>query len=436
MVILYSLDDDSLNLNEDAGGDPLNKFFVHEYYGVHEVMYEDSGEDNGLERDYYIHYFPVPTSTAIVPLRMAIVSSTVYTNAKRRQIEEAKRLFYVGVTRARDYLVYFVTPKYNKKDADYFKDWGVIFCRLNTMGLKETDIDPRKIEIFEPLVPPTLEKVNEPGPKAQEKTKQKYEKYIESVKKHDDAQVKEDKRKEDLNAPQPYSIHDLDPLVENSSEAKYLHPSQLGKGSFEVKKKYEFVPLTGAKKVDIQETDANGNQLRYRSDAFGSCIHNIFAACPYDGKQDLTDDELDAYYEVARTIIGNYHLEHVITNVEALVGNLMAMFAWLKGKYGEPIAIVHEHPFNYSYGNDCQVVRGEIDLVYCTKDKDVIIDFKNFMGDKLWLESRVKDHEYHFVGTHYVAQLSMYRNIWQQAHNGKEVATYLYYDILGGVVEV
>lgn len=448
MVILYSLDNDDLALDEVEGNDPLNKFFRREYFGVHEVQKPTQcGTVSTIFPDYHINYFPAPVDGAIEPIRPKVVASSIYKTAKTRQIDESKRLFYVGVTRARDYVIYFTQPYFSKDtNPDCDVRWEKDFCWPNTMGLHDDDLNPRGIEIFRPLIPPVPQEMNVPKKKTPGETKEELEarkaaaidynenKYPTLKNEYSNAIAAEHAIQQSRLAPKNVDLHDIAPLSPLGLDDKYLHPSKLSKGNIVVKSQYSYTKLKDTTNVSIAP---KSDTIHYADNALGSCIHNIFAAYPYGSRYKLSDEEHQAYCDTAKAIVNNYNLCNVITDIPALVNNFLAMLQWLEKKYGPATHVVHEYPFNYPYGTgNNQVVRGEIDFVYCTPTTDVIIDFKNFHQDPDWLIQKVKDHEAHFVGTHYVTQLTMYHDIWSKANPNKTVHTYLYYDLLGLVIQV
>jgi ATP-dependent exoDNAse (exonuclease V) beta subunit len=126
-----------------------------------------------------------------------------------------------------------------------------------------------------------------------------------------------------------------------------------------------------------------------------------------------------------------------VTDPAKLAHSLYALYDYLKKEYGPATCIVHEYPFNFPVPDsmktvDGQVMKGEIDLIWQTKEGDIVVDFKNNMGDIAGLNTPGAAN---YAGNHYVHQLRAYRSILEKA--GRSVrATLLYYDILGVVVPI
>ena len=133
IVILCSLDDDSLNANK------LKKRFV---FGVNYVRTTDPKADQ-LYSDYYLtclpSFFASPQSNLTEDMMNDIDKLDTYKKYVNRLSYESQRVLYVGVTRARDYLITTslagkknpmpwlvdsgITPVINGTD-DYRAVWG------------------------------------------------------------------------------------------------------------------------------------------------------------------------------------------------------------------------------------------------------------------------------------------------------------------------
>lgn len=173
-----------------------------------------------------------------------------------------------------------------------------------------------------------------------------------------------------------------------------------------------------------------------QSSVFGTCVHNIFAACPSTGVVP-TEAERSEFVSITRDILQNYELEAAVKEPVKLAGSLYALYDYLTKTYGPVTGIVHEYPFNFPVPDsmktvDGQVMKGEIDLIWQTEEGDIVVDFKNNMGDIAGLNTPGAAN---YAGNHYVHQLRAYRSILEKA--GRSVrATLLYYDILGVVVPI
>ena len=97
------------DLNKDALKDA--DFTKKTFMRVREVALEGEAADgNPLSKEYYIHCFPrtvYGSANPVTPLQDKIKCHTLYEQLKARLKSEERRLLYVGMTRAKDYLYAF-----------------------------------------------------------------------------------------------------------------------------------------------------------------------------------------------------------------------------------------------------------------------------------------------------------------------------------------
>lgn len=170
------------------------------------------------------------------------------------------------------------------------------------------------------------------------------------------------------------------------------------------------------------------------SAAFGTCIHNYFAAHRWEEKEKIGEN-VDYNKAMAAKTISNHNLESILPQSELLVGAGDALFTYLEATYG-PGELLRETPFTYRLDNG-QLVTGEIDLVWKTADKCVLVDYKNFPAKKEWgmkivLEDK-PDNDF-YVGK-YFQQLDYYRKVLTAA-GLKVTDVYIFYAVLGCLVKV
>ena len=104
--------------------------------------------------------------------------------------------------------------------------------------------------------------------------------------------------------------------------------------------------------------------------AIGTCIHNIYAA--YDPEKGS-----DAAVRMAQTIIDSYSPQvRAAIRADEVIEAIESLYAYLTKTYGAPTATKHELPFAHLSENG-QLVHGEIDLLWYTKDGVVLVDYKN-----------------------------------------------------------
>lgn len=110
------------------------------------------------------------------------------------------------------------------------------------------------------------------------------------------------------------------------------------------------------------------DELQARMSAIGTCIHNIYAA--YDPAKDK-----EATIRMAQTIIESYSVQAAI-RADEVIEAIESLYAYLSKTYGAPTATKHELPFAHLSENG-QLVHGEMDLLWYTKDGVVLVDYKN-----------------------------------------------------------
>lgn len=102
--------------------------------------------------------------------------------------------------------------------------------------------------------------------------------------------------------------------------------------------------------------------------AIGTCIHTVYAA--YDPEKDK-----EASIRMAQTIIESYSVQAAI-RADEVIEAIESLYAYLSKTYGAPTATKHELPFAHLSENG-QLVHGEMDLLWYTKDGVVLVDYKN-----------------------------------------------------------
>ena len=169
--------------------------------------------------------------------------------------------------------------------------------------------------------------------------------------------------------------------------------------------------------------------------AFGTCIHNYFAAHRWNEKDKISDNV--AYNEaLAARTIANHNMSNELPHPELLTQAANTLFAYLERKYGKAKELLRETPFIYRRNNE-QLVSGEIDLIWKTDKECILLDYKNFpaqgeKGKDLVLKNDEKND--HYVG-HYFPQLREYRAALEAA--GMNVTkVFVFYAVLGCLVEI
>lgn len=232
--------------------------------------------------------------------------------------QENNRLYYVGMTRAKDHLVVLS------------KDGNDTFASIN------------------PIIPNSEKK------KLGERIEQKEELPPLS---------------EDGNAPQTYQqMSDSLGNGANTGE-KYISPSLHKDGSSNV----TITTVWHTNKVApnkhlIEMTQVNNTA---NMTAAGSCIHNIFAAY----RPEATDAENLA---MAEKIVKASSLDSCFSNVSQIIESVKEVYAYLTQTYGAGKAM-KEIPF--SMEENGAIYSGEIDLVWALDNNEcVLVDYKSYPG--------------------------------------------------------
>ena len=367
-VILSSLEDDALE---------EKSFMKKNFWGVREMRHPEPSEQYA----YVVQFLPRITSSANTGLPQPVMDKCkempTYEKFLNKERNELRHLFYVGVTRARDYLTTLSkqTNKNNLPILSWIKNTGISDGNLRDNAVNLWQYDDLK-PVYEDITECTAADVS---------AITTYKHYL-------------------------YSEH-----AHRSQEPKYLSPSKLPEVAFAE----ENIKI-------LADLDCRIEPYNIKSEneaAAGTCIHNIFAV--YDPA--LSHEE---NVQKATSIRNGNMMYEVIPDVEKVITSVEHLYAWLQQTYGKPFAVKHEVPFTQPLPG--QVVRGEIDLLWYLNDHEcVLIDFKNFPGDKA---SIMNAENRHYAGK-YAPQLKAYHDVL--VSSGVTVRdTLIYYSVMGCVVKL
>ena len=315
---------------------------------------------------------------------------------------EIKRLLYVGVTRARDYLVTISMPSGQAKTTQPLswikniltssKPAVAVSAALDSPAdpADKTDVDLWSV----PSHPAYYEKLTDTGHSYSAKA-------ITAVK--------------------------LPPAaIDETTEAKTISPSSS-------KEKYE-----GAKAelVDVFLSPYINHNSIPDSAAFGTCIHNYMAAHHWDGTARIKGNE-PANIELAQRTVENHGMKAVLPNPELLTQAADALFSHLESQFGPAKELLRECPFTYCRDKNGQIVSGEIDLIWTINDKDcVLVDHKNFPAKQDYGRAAILNpSDEHYVVKKHGSQLGDYRAALNAA-GMKVTHVFVFYAVLGRLVEV
>ncbi|MBR5149131.1 MAG: UvrD-helicase domain-containing protein [Bacteroidaceae bacterium] len=204
--------------------------------------------------------------------------------------------------------------------------------------------------------------------------------------------------------PQYYTLIDTDQTQQEGSDLTYLvNPSKSGIAS-------ALKPSDPAKVDRIHILEKKDD---VRMSTIGTCIHNIYAAC------NPSMDDAQAT-EMAQRIIKSVNLSEIL-KAEEVIKAIRSLYDYLNQEHGTPTSIAHEVPFSFVRENG-QLLRGEIDLLWHTKDGVVLVDYKNIQGEEANPE-------------HYASQMEAYREVIKSAGLACK-GIVLFYATLGQIIEL
>lgn len=336
------------------------------------------------EGDNYIFFLPDlhgAAKTLPEPIQNKVLGSALYKDIKRRYLLEETRLLYVGLTRARDYVV---TLSNEGKKLNWIMDCG---CgngevterngKTNPWGQVGFEADYCRISDLSVTASPARQAASAPS---------------------------------------------LTPVVRH--DQKYVSPSKID-STVPVKLKEVF-----------KDSEMKHNIDEGHSAVCGTCIHNFFAAY-----SPIADDPQNT--AVAKRLIEGSGLTAQLPSPESLVSSAKQFFSWLAKTYpgdGEPMK---ELPFLFKSNGAAalakllasgQTARGEMDLVWVTnreKKRCILVDYKSYHGNPD-LDSANEEVRKHYQG--YAPQLLAYKSALEAAHWTVEYV-FVYYFVQGRVVK-
>ena len=375
VVIMYGLADNQVDEPESV---------MRSFFSV--VNCQLDGTDS-----YYVHCIPSVKGSRkkYVPSFITKVSGTgTYGSLRKRNIEEETRLLYVGVTRARDYLV---TTSKSDQAMRWISDCGCGSGLVDSSSQYTYPWRPAGEDEFRAAV------TNLPEPLPEQ-------------------EAAEEKPEMEL-----YSGE----VERNEYPDKYVQPSRCHSDASKVVLEEMFA----GEKIDckIASTDY---------DTCGTCIHNIFAAY----NPDLGHD---ANVSTAERLISGMGLSSQLNNPDSIIRSIERLYAFLAERYGGEGLTMKETPFLLELDGEKaktlgleekQVIRGEIDLVWVTDSaakKCILVDYKSYHGSPNINSTDPKVSE-HYSG--YAPQLLAYKTALE-ADEWTVEDVLIYYHVQGRAVK-
>lgn len=383
IVILNSLDDDELELND---------FVKKSWFGLNL-----RGDYGNAELQLIPNCGDVTDAVAEAVLALSQQGAgnddNGYYKMRNDKVEgEIKRLLYVGVTRARDYLVTTSLP-----------DWRGSTQSLAWMKNIIGGAAPTSLDTIADFTDKTY--VDLWGVSSRPAC---YEQLTDTGATYAGTAASYQKLK--------------DMPINTETEPKRVSPS----GSHE---KYD-ATADFVNEFKSQYIDHKDNIDDYA--AFGTCIHNYFAAHRWNGAANIKANEPDNI-KLAKQAVENHKMTNELPHPELLTQAADSLFAYLEETFGKG-ELFRETPFTYRRRNG-QLVTGEIDLVWKTDKECVLVDYKNFPAPQdIGTNMVLKQNNEHYVGN-YFPQLGDYRTALEAA--GMNVTrVFVFYAVLGCLVEV
>lgn len=355
----------------------LKKSIRNEIYGVHVIHSEEPSADHPYP-EVFIRLTPWVYGTARnVPdeISLKIEESDHFKLAYKSMIEEANRVFYVGMTRPRDVLILNIdVPGKGQKLLQWPKDDGVDTVAKNIPESGDWDVFGTG-HLFKDFTLTQEEMEN----------LELYGEYDEAI---------------------AMALNINEPSFEKQAP-RYLSPSRIhAKGDVASHHNFEKrIPFA------MQPSDMA---------TVGDCIHQIFAGI----------EELRPAYKIdLDEIISSYGLKGVLADKDAITLAWNNLSEYLIATHGVAIKTYHERPFRLE--REGQTIVGSIDLVWQTEEGDILVDFKTSpMGLKAVLDAESE----HYAGW-YAGQLDAYQDALETAGE-KVVKRYIYYPVSGLLAEV
>lgn len=336
--------------------------------------------------EYYVHYVP-SLGTPSEQLAKEITHTSIFPVIRDKVIAEEKRIMYVGMTRARDYLV---TTSYSGKTEP------LLTLEQCEIANKEFDVQDGKARYWRTAGNEFFADYSEISPA-------------------------------DSNASDTDSVPSTEQTEWKAAEVVSSIPKMVSPSRVRATEQ-----MMDSVKTDVV---ASFGYLKHEikdEAGCGTCIHNIFAA--------YRPGETEWNRKMAEGLVKAGGFENQITDIEGVISAEDHLFEYLEKNYGKPSEILRETPFTLIL-DDAQAasvgltagqnVRGEIDLVWMLADGScVLVDYKSYPRfDKDINAPEVREH---YAG--YIPQLTLYTHALQSAgFNVKEKL--IYYPLQGRIVK-
>lgn len=386
IVILNSLDDNELE---------LSNFVKKNWFGLNL-----RGDYGNAELQLVPNCGDVTDAVAEAVLALSKQSAgsddNGYYNLQHGKVEgELKRLLYVGVTRARDYLITVSFPGTEKQPSTPLSWMKNVIGSSALSSLDTIAILPDKtyVDLW--------------GVK-------RHESYYEIIK--DDPAVTYSGAKASYQKLK-------DKPINTETEPKCISPS-----NSQANYNATAALVNGFSSNYIE----HGTIKEGESAAFGTCIHNYMAVHRWEGTNNISTHK-QFNIDLAKQTVENHKLKKELPQPELLTQAADTLFTYLEEKFGGG-ELLRETPFTYRRNNG-QLVQGEIDLIWKTDKECVLLDYKNFPAPQnVGINMVLNPSDGFYIGK-YFSQLGDYRASLT-AYGMNVTKVFVFYAVLGCLVEV
>ncbi len=366
VVILYSLGTSFL---KDA------QLMKHSYTGVNTIRKSRPSKEN-FYSEFLARFIPrflsSTSSNLPAPMVEKIGLLDEYEDIREHERQQAARLLYVGLTRARDYLI---SVSATETKLDWLKELGI------ESKVQKDLPEGTAVQVWGAASPDAS-----------------YEQITET---------KDGRLGADEDTFRMLPIIDEHP----DYEPLYLVPSSAEMDLSSVR--VQMVGnLTNGGRINLKDFGSRASEM-------GTCIHNVFEV--------FTPGDEEANLAAADRMVEQFGFSGVIPS-EDILSSAKALFTHLKAHYGEAVSVLRELPFMME--RDGQIIRGEIDLVWKTAQGCVLLDYKNYPGAKDICNPESSDYAGQFA-----PQLFIYMEALERAGE-KVLDVLVYYPIQGDLVDL
>lgn len=260
----------------------------------------------------------------------------LWDSVREREIAEAARLLYVGVTRARNILILVGKVNNNVLMLNWFRSVGAI--KSNPLLGDDEYQDLFNIDMPFKIGRTLLTDIP------------------------------------DLQEPDSKGVHVIRPNYSSLNNNLFVSPSKAGRTPHDIR-----VINDKENRMIVQYADDQESLM-------GDFIHQVFCCC----------DDAITIDQIVRLRDSYGFTEKNLPEPQIVLDAWKYLVDTLTTHYGESVCRHHERPFRH-FDKNGHIVSGYIDLVWETKDAYIVVDYKTCPGNYCQVFDPTKDH---FVGLH------------------------------------